>query len=224
MPAAGGEVTFEPRLASIRVTPAAVTVQAEAQVLVPYALINRQLAALPKQRASRAAAEPLWLTNLRVEQGPRDTLLVRAAYAYEWTRAKIISGGGEGQLAFAGRGELRAGTLRLTKVTLLELDPANAGCFDDRLRRRIEAALQGDELHRLEIKLQAQYDAAVAQLGVQRLTRDGYSVKIQHEAVTALPVFERDGVRLHLTGNLRPRLVLAPLAPHATISPAAPTP
>jgi hypothetical protein len=211
VPAAGGEVVFFPRLSSVHVTPAAITVQAEAQVLLPYDLLTRQLAALGKVRASRSGDDPLWLSDFSVEQGPGGTLLVRASYTYEWTRARLISGGGRGKLAFSGHGELRDGVLQLHDVELRELDPTDRGCFDERLVQRIEAALRGDEIRRLEIKLQAQYDAAVEQLRSRRLTREGFAIDIHPDSLTAVPTFEREGVRLHLSGNLRPRL--APSTP-----------
>jgi hypothetical protein len=208
--AAGGQVTFFPHLERVAVTPAAITVQADSEVLIPYELVSQQLAALGKVRASRKGEDPLSLSDLKVEQGPGGTLLVRAAYEYQWQRAGVLSGGGRGQLAFAGRGELRGGVLRLGDVQLVAMDPSESGCFDDRVRRKVEAALQGDEVRRLEIKLQTQYEAAVDRLRAARLTRDGLSITLQADALTAVPTFERDGVLLHLGGNLRPRLAPAP--------------
>jgi hypothetical protein len=217
--AAGGQVTFLPHLERIAVTPAAITVQADAEVLVPYDLVTKQLKALGRIRASKQDDDPLYLSDLRVEQGPGGTLLVRAAYEYAWKRAGVLRGGGRGQLAFAGRGELRAGILRLGEIELVTMDPSDAGCFDDRVRAKVEAALQGDEIRRLEIKLQAQFEAAVEKLQATRLTRDGLNVSLQPDALTAVPTFERDGVLLHLGGNLRPRLT-----PPALAQPAAPRP
>jgi hypothetical protein len=85
------------------------------------------------------------------------------------------------------------------------------------MRHRLEKALKGDELYKLTIKLQSQLDGAIEKLRTQRLTRDGFAVELQPDALTALPRFEATGVRLHLAGYLRPRLVpaAAPPAPKA---------
>jgi hypothetical protein len=218
---AGGEVTFVPHLERIAVTPAAITVQTEAEVLVPYALVNQQLAALGRMLVSKKGEDPLWLSDIKAEQGPGGTLLIRAAYEYGWKRG-ALKGGGRGHLSFAGRGALRGGTLHLGTITLIELKPSESGCFDERMRHRVEAALQGDEIRKLEIKLQAQLDGAVAKLRHQRLTRDGFAVDLQPDLLTALPRFEPQGVRLHLAGFLRPRLVPA-AEPRTDAHPGAPS-
>jgi hypothetical protein len=217
VPAAGGEVTFAPHLEKVHVTPAAITVQAEAEVIVPYDLVNKQLAALGRVLVSKKGDDPLWLSELKAERGPGGTLLVRAAYAYEWKRG-ALKGGGKGHLAFAGRGALKGGNLQLGTIQLIEVKPSDSGCFDERMRHRLESALKGDEIRKLEIKLQAQLDGAVERLRGQRLTRDGFAVELQPDALTALPSFEPKGVRLHLAGFLRPRLVPA-AAPHTGVGP-----
>jgi hypothetical protein len=213
VPIAGGEITFEPHLDKVAVTSAAITVQAEAEMVVPYDFVNKQLAALGKVLVSKKGEDPLYLSEIKAEQGPGGTLLVRAAYEYHWKRGSL-QGGGKGHLAFAGRGALRGGTLQMGKIQLTEVKPTDSGCFDERMRHRIEAALRGDELYKLTIKLQAQLDGAVEKLRSQRITRDGFAIELQPDALTALPRFEANGVRLHLAGYLRPRLV--PAAPPHT--------
>jgi hypothetical protein len=206
--AAGSQITFLPRLEKVTITPAAITVEADAQVIVPYDLVNAQLAALGRLRVSKAGEDPLWLSELKAEAGPGGTLLLRAAYEYEWHRG-AITGGGKGHLAFAGRGELKEGTLRFGEVTLVEVVPKDSGCFDARMRRRVEAALKGHEIRRLQIKLQAQLDAAVERLRATRVTRDGLAMAFQPDSLSARPSFERQGVRLDFAGFLRPRLIPA---------------
>jgi hypothetical protein len=211
VPAAGGEVTFEPHLDKIAITSAAITVQAEAEVVVPYDLINKQLAALGKVLVSKKGEDPLWFSDIKAEFGPGGTLMLRAAYEYQWKRG-AIKGGGKGNLAFAGRGALRGGTLQLGALQLIEVKPTDSGCFDDRMRHRVDAALKGEERYKLGIKLQAQLDGALEKLRGQRITRDGFAVELQPDSLTALPRFEATGVRLHLAGYLRPRLVPAAAA------------